>query len=106
MTVRWFGRKYDAPIYDSCPRVDAPLGRECLHCNEEIALGDDGFYDAGDSVFHRACFLRMIVGSVFHQQMKCSCFGGSDQDRLTAGLTVRQEAEEALAHHEGHQHVN
>jgi len=99
--IRWFGKKYEAPIYDGS-QAETPVGQECMHCKERIETKDDGFYDSGNAVFHRACFHRVIIGSVLHQQRKCSCFGGSvEEDSATKGMTVRQEAEAAMAYAEG-----
>jgi len=100
MVIRWFGKCYPSPIYGISNQAQTPDGQDCLYCTEEIALGDDGFIDGGGSIFHRACFLRMIIGSVLHQEQKCGCFGGEEQDHVALGMTLRQEAEAALAHRE------
>lgn len=101
-TVRWFGHNFRAAIYEDCPRVKTPVGRQCVHCKELIVAGDDGFLDAGDSVLHRACFLRSIVGSINHQLKICSCFVPGAADDPIEGLTVREEAENAVAFYDSH----
>ncbi|MEI6196534.1 MAG: helix-turn-helix domain-containing protein [Verrucomicrobiota bacterium] len=45
--------------------------------------------------------MRSIAGSVGHQNQRCSCFGGTEDD--PPGLTVRQAAQAALdRYHELH----
>ena len=98
-TMRWFGQKLSAPVYDDCPQVEIPVGQNCVYCQEPIADKDNGFVDAAGSAMHRACFLRDIVGSIRHQLKMCSCFGGCDRNDEPE-LTVRQEAEKAVAFYE------
>lgn len=50
----------------------------CVHCEEEI-LPFETIADFEGKV-HRECAIRIVVGSVNHQQRKCSCFGGSGED--------------------------
>jgi hypothetical protein len=100
MTTKWFGRKYPAPAYDDCPRVETPVGEACCHCHEPIEAGDDGWLYANGPAAHRECYIRAIVGSVAHQQKRCSCFGGTaDHDE---GITRRQDARAALEYWEAH----
>jgi hypothetical protein len=40
--------------------------------------------------YHFECHFRMIVGSVAHQQGRCSCFGGTKHE--PPGVTLRQSA--------------
>ena len=109
--VRWFGRPYETGLYLNCPQVPAPVGRPCSYCTESIAACDDGFLIPLDSVFHRACFLRNVYGSVHHQLGLCSCFRQSKHgehratilDRALQGLSLRQEAETAVRFHEQRQ---
>ena len=71
----------------------------CFHCQEPIEPGDCtvpiGGAD-GAHLMHRACLMRLIVGSVAHQQQRCSCHGGDEED--PPGLTRRQAAEAAYAY--------
>lgn len=59
----------------------------CSHCDEELAAGQP----SGE--LHRECLIRMLVGSVGHQQKRCGCYGREDQSE--AGLTRRQAAQAA-----------
>jgi hypothetical protein len=96
--MRWFGRDFGAPLYNVCAAGAAPVGTPCRRCSEEIVAGDDGFVDAGGSVFHRACFLRMIYGSINHQLKLCSCFHelGEDDEEFESNTDLRREAEAAV----------
>lgn len=100
MSTKWFGKKYPAPAYDDSPRVDTPVGETCIHCGELVAADDDGWHYANGPAAHRECYLRAIVGSVAHQQRRCSCYGGSDKDE--DGMTHRQAARAAMAYWESH----
>lgn len=71
-------------------QVDVPVGTPCLYCAEQFAAGDIGTVEAAGA-FHYECRLRMVIGSVAHQQRRCVCFGGDDHD-LPDGMTVREEA--------------
>jgi len=98
--VKFFGRR--PAVCDDDQRIAAPTCAPCAHCGEAIGKQDDGFaipsYDGGDILimapFHRACFLRGIVGSVAHQRRECSCFGGLGED--DPKLTRREAAQAAL----------
>jgi hypothetical protein len=100
MTMRWFGRKLAAPIYDDCPEVSVPASTACFRCCETIESDDDGFIDAGGAAFHRACFLRPILGSIAHQLGLCACHGHEEPCLPNDKPTIRQEAEAAVAFYE------
>lgn len=99
-TLRWFGRKFPAPIYDECPQVAAPRGTDCRYCEEPIGSGDDGFIDSGNSAFHRCCFLRMIFGSIAHQEGMCGCYHEDIGEAMASTLSRREEAAAAVAFYE------
>lgn len=44
-----------------------------------------------NATMHHACLMRCVVGSVGHQQGKCSCFGGVG-DGDPDGMTPREAA--------------
>lgn len=92
MTMKWFGRKYDAPVYDDCPRIDTPVGALCIYCGEAVAAEDDGIRYASGQDSHRECFLRMIFGSVAHLGKRCSCYVPGSTENDDEGLTVRESA--------------
>jgi hypothetical protein len=64
-------------------------------------MGDDGWILHGGSVLHRECNLRGIIGSVAHQQKRCSCFGGTDSDEED-GMTRRERAQAAMDYFVSH----
>lgn len=77
--IRWFGLLPFAALCEDCPQVDIPVGAICGWCHERININDNGVYFANvDSApHHHECFVRMIIGSVAHQQGTCSCHDGS-----------------------------
>jgi hypothetical protein len=56
MTVKWFGKRYNAPVYDECPQVETPVGVLCQHCGKAIRPGEDGIVYGNGPVAHRSCF--------------------------------------------------
>jgi len=98
LTTKWFGKRYPAPAYEPEFQADTPVGAFCCHCLEVIRGGEDGWIYSNGPAAHRECFMRSIVGSVAHQQRRCSCYGGSGED--DDGLTPRQAAQAALDHWE------
>lgn len=84
-------------------QVPTPTGQLCLHCDEAIQDGDTGTYqayvsEAGTELkpVHHECTLRMVVGSLGHQQRRCSCFGGTEED--PEGMTKHEAAIAAARH--------
>lgn len=110
--LRWFGRRYAAEVYDDCPQVPTPAGVACGHCGELIepnadgfvlplvTLREDGASVAGDMALHRNCHLRTVVGSVAHQQRRCSCYVPGVVDEDPPGMTPREAADAAVAYYE------
>ncbi len=102
--MKFFGRRYGAPAYEGMEQAPTPVGEACGWCKEPIGLMDDGWLipylgKPGDPPmlpYHRACQLRSILGSVAHQQKRCSCYvkGSTVEDDPT--LTPRQAAQAAL----------
>lgn len=41
--MKWFGKAFDAPVYDPKDRVDTPVGETCMICQLSIAPNDHGF---------------------------------------------------------------
>jgi hypothetical protein len=101
MSTMWFGKKYPARAYADCPQTETPVGEPCVHCDERIEAGDDGWFYANGPVAHRECYLRGVIGSVAHQERRCSCFGGSARDE-EEGMTRRQGAKAAVEYFETH----
>ena len=90
-----------------------PVGEACPWCAESIEDGDHGFLIPTASIdgeqvpmidgvpvraWHRECFLRQVVGSLGHQEGRCSCHGGTEDDPV--GFSPRQAARMALANFE------
>src|SRR4051812_31533512 len=91
----WFGN-LERPWGKLCvsmPYVATPVGQACLHCEEEIKEGDEGEMMPGGGAIrpvHAECLLRMVMGSVGHQQRRCPCYNGTEED--PPGMTTRQAA--------------
>lgn len=104
--MKYFGQKFCAPIYQDCEEIDPPVLAPCARCGEFIRSTDSGFAVPvlGEpllAAYHRACFLRGIVGSVAHQQKRCSCYVAGASCNDDPNLNVRQAAEAALKFWEG-----
>lgn len=76
-------------------QADTPVGTRCMYCTEEVVQGDMGTMDSTGVVLHHECQFRMVVGSLAHQQRRCSCYGGVDAE-LPEGMSLREEAREAM----------
>lgn len=85
--------------------VPAPVGVPCAHCQEPIIAGDSGWI-LGNYVFHHDCHMRGIVGSVAHQEKRCSCYVPGSTEDDPPGMTRRRAAQAAVAlwqsSHENH----
>lgn len=98
--MKYFGVAWN-PHIASLEQVSAPIGEDCGWCEEPIMEGDDGLTiphvseTVTEKPYHQECFLRTIVGSLAHQQQRCSCFGGLD-DEDSPGISKRQAAIEAV----------
>jgi hypothetical protein len=108
--MMYFGESWGAPICNGIAQAPTPVGCPCGWCKEAIVDGDqgllipgfDGSFDPSKSrqeykaimtPFHRECNLRQIIGSLAHQQKRCSCYGGTDEDE--PGMTLRESAKAA-----------
>lgn len=66
--------------------VETPVGHCCRYCDQPIAADDRGVFvqffapDRQSRLVpeHYECFMRQIIGSVAHQERRCSCFGKQD----------------------------
>ena len=67
-----------------------------MYCDEEILPTDRARADASGNEFHHECFLRMVIGSVGHQQNECDCHGLEDHSE--EGISRREAAQRALAY--------
>lgn len=64
----------------------------CRWCDERVEQQDPRVSKEMQPM-HRECFLREVGGSVGHQQKRCSCYGGTEDD--PPGMTKREAAEAA-----------
>jgi hypothetical protein len=109
--MKWFGKPGTGAAFAGCEQTETPVGDLCRHCHEPINEGEDGWlipsidYGAAELAFHHACHLRQIIGSVAHQQRRCSCYGGTASGEED-GMTRREGAEAALRYFEGHGQQN
>lgn len=86
-----------------CKLLPAPPNMACFRCHEWIAPEDSGVIqalvgmDEGPAciAYHYECHARMLLGSLGHQQGRCSCFGGDYED--PPEMSVRDAARAALA---------
>jgi len=99
--MRWFGPAPFSRLCDEVPHVPTPVGAPCVYCEEPIAPDERGYFYVGapPPPVHYECFVRQIVGSVAHQQHRCSCYGGHDED--PPELSRRAAAKLALLAFEG-----
>lgn len=99
--MKYFGRLRSV---DECERAETPVGKPCAFCEEPIEAGDDGWLMPSigtkerEIPFHHACQLRTILGSVAHQQRRCSCFVSGSACGDDPTLTRRQAAQAALGY--------
>ena len=83
-------------------QVATPIGKICGFCGEAVEEHDMGTVN-GEQVLHHECLIRTLHGSVGHQQGRCACCGGTEED--PPGLT-RREAAIAAAIYAGQLHCN
>ncbi len=101
--MKAFGPPHAHHSLEVCP---TPVGKPCLHCEEKFVEGDQGFMmdcsheidPSGEVGQHRECQFRTLFGSVGHQQKKCSCFGGTEED--PPNMTPREAAKAAMDLHD------
>lgn len=106
-TVRWFGTPWPspetpAPVCDD-PRaqVPAPVGEECLWCDEAITEADSGVTmplirasgREGVAAYHKECNLRTVIGPVSFLEGRCRHADPPGTDPChDRHLTKRQDA--------------
>jgi len=100
--VTWFGQSWDASVCPPDTHVDTPVGQLCGWCDEAIGDNDSGvvlpvaFAVVPHNVcYHRNCWLRQVIGSVGHQDGRCSCRDGHG-DGDPSNMTRRQAADAAV----------
>jgi hypothetical protein len=99
--MRFYGHGWSAKLQ---PNPAAPDAGECMHCAEPVLAGEPHarYLVAGEAelspALHRECFLRLLYGSTLHQQGRCRCAGGPDEDE--PDLSTRNAARAAVYWHE------
>jgi hypothetical protein len=65
----------------------------CPLCQEPLLDSDPDSHveTAEGQVVHGACLIRLIAGSVAHQDKRCPCFGGTGAERVE-GMSDREDA--------------
>ncbi len=70
----------------------------CLHCQEPLIEGDSiAAFNNGEDAMHRNCMLRGVIGSVAHQERRCSCYLPGSTAGDPPGMTLRQAADAAVS---------
>lgn len=73
---------------------------DCPFCEEAVCHGEPHHpinHLGTETLAHRECLLREVIGSVGHQKGECSCFGGEGTgDDLS--LSRRENARRAAAY--------
>lgn len=100
MTI-FFGESW-CNLTEHGQQIPTPIDSECSWCNEgfvedEQGIGIPSIDDEQNAIFafyHKNCFLRTIFGSVGHQRMQCSCYGGTLEDPQE--LPLREAANAAV----------
>lgn len=86
-TLKYFGRPFDAPMYEGVPEIPTPVGKQCSWCTEPIREGEAGVtmphmfkndrgWQAEELPAHIECHLRQALGGLAHLQGRCRCVTG------------------------------
>jgi hypothetical protein len=96
--VKVFG--FDHSLLGRTPPPGA--GTTCLYCGEAIEPDEPGYsqiymgpVDYFRVFYHRACFLRTIMGSAAHIEKRCSCYVPGATENDDPNLTPREAAQAA-----------
>ena len=69
-----------------------PIGEKCAWCDEPIFRGENGVELENGNCEHIECFIVSIVGSVAHQERRCTCYDGfvdCQQDEISKRETAK-----------------
>lgn len=69
---------------------------KCCHCDEPIRIDDHIESYCNGPMAHRECFMRQAIGSVAHQEKRCSCFIPGSDCGDPPGMTRREAAKAAV----------
>src|SRR4051812_48025616 len=70
MESMWFGIRGTGPAYRESPQTETPVGQGCRYCEESILPGENGWIMRDGAILHQECQIRMIIGSVAHQEKR------------------------------------
>lgn len=91
--MRYFGERWAAPILadPDVTQAETPVGQLCLFCRTAVGDGDRGLIYDDESVHHRECALRGVLGGIGHlvNHLRYCVFEGNPD----AGLPYRQSAQ-------------
>lgn len=77
--MKWFGETWNAPINETVPFAETPVGEPCMRCGVDIAEGDQGLilpvagiaqFLLEENPFHKQCFFEEtgIAGIVAEEE--------------------------------------
>ena len=105
--MKWFGMGIVHPEERLAP---TPVGVPCGFCQEPIEHDEQGVmvthieqHGVSERAYHFECQIRLTIGSLAHQQRRCSCYGGTEHD--PPGMTLREAARAAFQYWLCHQDV-
>jgi hypothetical protein len=64
-----------------------------MYCQEPVLPGEN----CQQPDMHQECAMRSILGSVAHQEKRCSCFVRDSEEGDPPGMTKREAAHAAVA---------
>lgn len=103
--IQYFGEAWNEEIR-KLEAVAPPLGDTCQWCGTAILLGDRGLLvpclapwgAPSTRPEHLECFLRQVLGSIEHQEKRCSCEGGAVVLNALPEPGAARRAEAVAAH--------
>jgi hypothetical protein len=65
-----------APLFELGHWTNSPIHATCAWCHELIQRGENGVDHGNGNCEHIECFITSIVGSIAHQERRCTCYDG------------------------------
>lgn len=87
--VHWFGDPWSPVCDDPRYRIEVPVGKDCLLCEELIEADQIGVRYSSGQFAHAECNLRSATGNVTHLEGRCTYTGECNE--LETG-SYRQQA--------------
>lgn len=91
---RWFGPEPWGAVCADLPRQPIPVGERCFSCEEEVERNGCGvtqMCECKRRPLHVECYIATGVGSLAHQQGRCSCYGPGNYELENSGQYTRRE---------------